>query len=306
MVKEIYDVVIVGGGPAGLSAALVLGRCCREVLLCDHGQYRNAYSHAIHGFLTRDGIDPAEFRKIARDQLKRYPNVELVEMKVIDALCQNYEFTIILEDGKCILAKKVLLATGLRDEWPTFKGAKEMYGKSIFHCPYCDGWENRNKPMALLAKGKSGAEFALELTLWSPDVVLCTNGPAEIPEDYLKLLSYKNIPVVEDTIQELEGIDGILEHIVFKNGKKIPRKVLFFNTPSPQRSDLPFRLGCEFDEKEGVKVGKYERTKVPGLYVIGDATRDVLQAIVGAAEGAEAAFAINSSLLKKEINPEFL
>lgn len=303
MQTEVFDVVIVGGGPAGLSAALMLGRCRRLVLVCDNQQYRNAYSHAMHGFLSRDGIDPAELRKIAREQLRPYESVEIRHVTVVDALHENHQFNLVLDNGDRILAKKLLLATGLRDQWPTMKGAKELYGSSIVHCPYCDGWELRDQPLAAYGVGdERGGKFALELLLWSKDLVLCTDGPSQLSEQMTERLNQQGVAIREERIVELKGKEGILEQIIFERGEPLKRRALFFNTRSTQQSDLAARLGCEFDESGGIKVGKYESTNIPGLFVAGDATRDVLHAVVAASEGVEAAFAINTSLIKQDIS----
>lgn len=302
MATKEFEVVIVGGGPAGLSAALMLGRCLRRVLVCDDGRYRNAYSHAMHGFLSRDGIDPAELRKIGREQLKRYETVEIQDVHVVDIIRHNHQFILTIGDGQTVVTKKLLLATGLRDQWPTMEGAKEIYGTSIFHCPYCDGWELRQQPLAVFGNGdKGGGALALELILWSPDIVLCTDGPSELGKECLELLKQNSISIRQERIIRLESHEGILQTIQFEKGEPLERRAIFFSSKSPQRSDLPARLGCEFDENGGVKVGKYESTNIPGLFVAGDATRDVLQAIVAAGEGVEVAFAINTSLIKKEV-----
>lgn len=297
-----FDVVIIGGGPAGLSAALVLGRCRRRVLVCDDGHYRNAYSRALHGFLTRDGIDPTELRRLGREQLRRYETVEVWDVRVADAASAACGFELALADGRHVRARKLLLATGLRDQWPEIEGARELYGRSIVHCPYCDGWELRDQPLAIYGRGDhKGGGLALELTLWSRDLVLCTDGPSELSEHYRARLAAHGIPVREQHIERLEGRDGILERIVFEEGETLARRAIFFSIASRQGSDLAARLGCEFDEKGGVKVDRFETTNIPGLFVAGDASRDVLQAIVGAGEGAEAAVVINTALLKEDL-----
>ena len=302
MVNDVFDVVIIGGGPAGLSAALILGRCGRHVLVCDDGHYRNAYSHSMHGFLTRDGIDPAELRRIAREQLQPYETVQIKEVKIIDASIHKQGFKVITKDNQQFVSIKLLLATGLQDEWPTMPGAKELYGRSIFHCPYCDAWEVRNQPLAVYGRGdKNGGKLAIELTLWSKDLVLCTDGPSELSNNYREQLARHSIPIREEPIKQLEGKEGILQRIIFEKGEPLERRAMFFNTALYQRSDLPARLGCEFDENCGVKVGKFETTNVPGLFVAGDASRDVFQAIVAASEGVEAAIAINTSLLNRDL-----
>jgi len=300
--KKTFEVIIVGGGPAGLSAALILGRCSRKVLVCDDGRYRNAYSKAMHGFLSRDGIDPAKLRKISRQQLEKYKTIEIRNVTVVDAIRKDGEFHLTLENGHRVKSKKLLLATGLRDKWPEYKGAKELYGRSIFHCPYCDGWELMNQPLAIFGKGdQKGGALSLELTLWSKDIVLCTDGPSQLSDSYRKRLIDKKIRIREERISELVSSEGILREIVFEKGDKLKRRAIFFCSTSPQRSDLAAKLGCFFDEEGGVKVGKFEATNVPGLFVAGDATREVLHALVAASEGVEAAVAINTSLLKKEL-----
>lgn len=291
--------VIVGGGPAGLSAGLLLGRCGREVLICDNEQYRNRYSQSMHGFLSRDGIHPAELRKIAREQMQSYPSVTIEKINILQARRSPQGFQLLSDDQVTIETRMLLLATGLRDRWPEIEGAKEMYGKSIFHCPYCDAWEVRNQPLAVLANGdKRAGDLALELKVWSQDIVIFTDGPSEISSNYKERLSKHQIPIYEEKILSLEGTKGLLESIVLETGEKIARKALFFNTHSPQRSDLANQLGCEFDENGGVIVGKYECTNIPGLFVAGDASRELFQAIVAASEGVGAAFAINTALTK--------
>jgi thioredoxin reductase len=298
----VLDVIIVGAGPAGLSAALVLGRCRRRVLICDAGHPRNALSHGLHGFLTRDGIEPAEFLRLGREQLRPYETVELRQAEVIDArrLANNFEIT--LSDGQRLGSRKLLLATGVVDDVPQIDGLAALYGTSVFHCPYCDGWEMRDQPLAVYGRGENGDGLALELTLWSRDLVLCTDGPAQISAEQLRRLRRHNIRLHEGKVARLEGKEGVLEHIVFANGESIARRGMFFSTRQRQASDLAERLGCEFTEQGCVDTGEYETTSVPGLFVAGDASRLVQLAIVAASEGAQAAFAINKELMKEDLD----
>lgn len=295
------DVIIVGGGCAGLSAALILGRCRRRALVFDSGRPRNARSHGLHGFLTRDGIKPGEFLEIARDQLKIYETVEYHHAEVTDAQQIEGGFEVVLSDGSRFRSRKMILATGVVDHIPQIRGVEQFYGSSVFHCPYCDGWEVRDQPLAVYGKGKHGRGLALELLPWSRDLMLCTDGPSELTPGEFAELSQRNIEVREAPIDRLEGDGGHLERIVFVNGDGVRRRALFFSTGENQRSDLPRKLGCSFTEKGAVQTGKYESTDIPGLYVAGDASRDVQLAIVAAAEGAEAAFAINTALSKEDL-----
>jgi thioredoxin reductase len=290
-----YDVIIVGGGPAGLSAALVLGRCRRRVLLCDDGHYRNDAALGLHGFLTRDGIHPAELRRIGREQLERY-EIEYRAIEVLDASCRDRCFEVALAGGERLCCRRLLLATGVVDRLPEIDGMREFYGCGVFHCPYCDGWEVRDRPLAAYGHGRTGAGLAISLQAWSDDVVLCTDGPPGLTPEEAAALARRRIPVRSQKIARLEGDGDRLGEIVFRDGSRLARCALFLSTGQDQRSSLAARLGCKFTNKGTVQTGKLEGTSVPGLFVAGDASKDVQLAIVAAAEGAKAAIAIDKSL----------
>jgi thioredoxin reductase len=297
----VHDVVIVGGGPAGLSAALILGRCCRRVVVIDAGHPRNAPSKALHGFLTRDGIAPQELRRIARDQLSPY-EVELIDARAISAKRVEGGFEITLDDGRTIGGRRLLLATGVADYVPQIDGLKELYGRSVFHCPYCDGWEVRRKRLAAYAEGHEGADFAQGLVTWSSDVVLLTGGGAPPEGRDRERLERHGIPIRTERVARLEGDRGKLARIVFESGPPLERDALFFHYGRHQASDLALMLGCKVSEKRGVeRASRFEETDVPGVFVAGDASYDVLFSVIAAAEGAKAAYEINRSLRKQEL-----
>jgi thioredoxin reductase len=298
---DVIDVVIVGGGPAGLSAALMLGRCRRSVLVCDTGRPRNRASQAIHGFLTRDGISPKEFIAHARQELQQYTTVELRDVEVVDAECRDSAFVVQLHGGGEVRSRKLLLATGVVDNLPELPGIGDFYGRSVFHCPYCDAWEIRDQPLAIYGRGERGVGLSLEMTAWSRDLVLFTDGDSEIDENGKARLERCGIPLREERVTCLEGTDGVLERVRLASGETVPRRALFFTLGQEQRSPLATRLGCELNEKGTVMTGKYETTHLRGLYVAGDASRAVQWVVVAAAEGAEAAFAINSDLIKEDL-----
>lgn len=299
-VTNTFDVIVVGGGPAGLSAALILGRCRRRILVCDAGHPRNAKSHGLHGFLSRDGSPPADLLECARQQLQPYLSVTVRSVEVVDAEARSEGFAVILEDGSCCAASKLLLATGVVDELPAIPGIERFYGRSVHPCPYCDGWEWREQPLAVYGRGEKGTGLSLMLTLWSKDLVLCTDGPGELSPAQRERLSLHQIPVREEPIARLEGTEnGLLRKIVFANGAALARQAIFFNTGERQRSPLIAKLGCKLDEKGRADTGEFEESNVPGLYIVGDASGDVQFAIVAAAQGARAAVAINKALLRE-------
>lgn len=294
------DVLVVGGGPAGLSAALLLGRCHRRALLCDEGHQRNLSSHAIHGLLGREGRSPRDFLDEARRELSRYKSVSVLGTRVTAVTPAGEEFEFVCADGTTGTASKVLLATGLVDELPELEGIEPLYGVSVHHCLYCDGFEYAGKPVAAYGKGDKGAELALMMKHWMSDVVVCSDGTEVSAQAVLKLREL-NIPLRHEPIRSLEGRDGELTTIVFESGPDLHRAGLFFSTGCRQSSDLSKRLGCNRDEKGGVVIDPdTEESSVPGVYVAGDVSRDVLLVAVAIAEGAQAAVAINKSFLRRD------
>jgi len=289
----------VGGGPAGLSAALMLGRCRRRVLLFDHGRYRNARARHVNGFLTRDGIDPSELRRIARAEVAEYPNVVVRESAVIAARPIERGFAIELASGERIECRKLLLATGLIDQLPAVPGIDDLVGLCAFHCPYCDGWELRDQPLVAYGAGDTGALLALELTMWTRDVTLCTGS--DPPSGAMrKRLSRFGIRSFEQRVVSLSGSPDQVT-ITFEDGSTLTRRALFYSEGCEQRAPLAEQLGLDVRTKVGIEAGRLETTSVPGVYVAGDASRDALQAIVAAGEGSTAAIAINRALFKEDV-----
>jgi thioredoxin reductase len=297
-----YDCIVIGAGPAGLNAALMLGRCRRSVLVCDVGEPRNARSAELHNYLTRDGIRPAEFLHLGRKDVERYPTVEFRRAEVVDAKRTSDGFIVVCADGTQLACLKLLLATGVVDELPPIEGLAPLYGSSVHHCPYCDGWEWRDQPLAVYGRGEEGSAMALALTLWSDDLVLCTDGPSGLSEDEQEQLNRYGIEVREEPVVRLEGRKGLLEQVIFAGGESLPRRALFVCAGQHQRSGLARKLGCRFTSKGAVNTGSCEATDVPGLYVAGDSSKEAQFVIVAAAEGAEAGMAINKALLKEELS----
>jgi thioredoxin reductase len=294
-----YDVIIVGGGPAGLSAALTLGRCRRSVLVIDHGKPRNAPAEAMHGYLTRDGINPLQLLQFGRQEIEAY-DVEFIHAEVVDAARRRNGFEVKLHNRQRHRCKKILLATGMRDQLPRIEGLTDFYGISIHHCPYCDGWEWRDKALAVYGNGKHGIGLALALMNWSSDIALLGDGQNATFDRYRKIIAKNRMRIYPHKIMRLEGKRGCLRQIVFADGSTLKRDAMFFNTGQRQKSTLAAKLGCSFDRNGGVMVDRRERTCVPGVFVAGDASKDVQFVIKAAAEGAVAAVAINKELQHEE------
>lgn len=299
------DVLIAGGGPAGLSAALLLGRSRRSVLLCDGGEPRNGVSHASHSFLTRDGTPPLELRGIARDQLAPYSSVVLSDTTVANIVHEQDRFRATLDDGRDVSARKIVLATGVRDELPDVEGLAAIWGTSAFACPYCDGWEWRDQPWAILANGDEAAQVAPLFRQWSRDLMLFTNGPATLSDEQRDLVRALQIEMCEEPIARLESEHGRLSHIVFANGERLARSVLFLRTTLRPRTELAVQLGCELTEEPPVpaliQVDAMGKTSVPGVYAAGDVATRMQQVAMAVATGAAAGAMINHELVHDDL-----
>ncbi|MAS36925.1 MAG: FAD-dependent pyridine nucleotide-disulfide oxidoreductase [Anaerolineaceae bacterium] len=292
-----YDVLVVGGSAAGLSGALMLGRSRRKVLVCDSADPRNKPSPAVHAFFSRDGIAPADLMAIGREQLQPY-DVTL-RTTVVQSITPGDVFTARLEDGSTVTARKILLATGVCDELPDIAGIHDYWGASIYHCPYCHGWEARDQPLALIASGSSSVEFILMLTQWSADLVLCTNGPAGITDAERETLQRFNIPLYEQPIHHLAGENGQLAAIVFEDGTQLARSGAFVQPQTRLHGSLAQDLGCALTEQGLVQVDAFGLTSVPGVYAAGDMTRPA-QVLFAAAGGALAGVMINKTLISED------
>jgi thioredoxin reductase len=294
---EAYDVTIIGGGPAGMSAALILARCRRKVLIVDSGKPRNRFSKSMHGYLSRDGMSPAEFGAISREQLKAYPNIHFIADLVTDALkTQDERFVVTISDGRQFLSRKLLLSIGVVDELPDLENFDQFYGASVHHCPICDGYEWRDKKIVVYGECQKGFGLVQEMTAWSRDLALCTDGPCQLDEGQVKYLESMRIVLYEKKVLRLEGTGPKIERVVFADGTSLRCDALFFCTGQQLHSDIATRLGCRISEKGCIWTGDCESTDIDGIYCCGDASRNAQLVIVAAAEGAVAACAINKSL----------
>ena len=293
------DVLIVGAGPAGSSAALVLARSRRSIALCNDNKPRNAASQAIHGLLTHEGQSPAALTEASHRALVSYETITHCNERVISISAHEGSFRFWTAMGSGGRARKVLLATGIVDTLPDIPGLEKLYGKSVHHCLYCDGYEYRDQRLAAFGEPGKGVELARMMLLWSRDIVLCTNGET-LTREQQDTLTRNGIDFNVVPITSLEYSDGRLDGIRFDDGGFTNCKALFFTTGCMPGSDLGEKLGCTFDDKGGLVVSENCETSIPGVFVAGDASRDVLQIAVALGEGARAGVEINKALLRED------
>jgi thioredoxin reductase len=285
----------------------VLGRARRSVLVVDDGQPRNACSEALHGFPTRDGIAPLELLRLAREEVTSY-GVVVRHGRALAARRSSgddgdHGFQVTVESGEVFGCRRLLLATGVRDVLPEIEGMLRYYGRGVYHCPYCDGWEVRDRPLVAYGVPPGSVRLALHLLSWSADVTLCPGGETLGGGDRRKL-ERNGVRVAEAPLVRLEGGEadgGRLEAVVLEGEERIPAAALFLSVERVQHSALPEQLGCETDEDGSVRVRGAQHTDVPGLYLAGDADGDVQFAVVAAAEGARAAVSIHRDLEKEDL-----
>jgi thioredoxin reductase len=259
-------------------------------------------SRGLHGYLTRDGVSPQDLRELGRKELEQYDTVRIRDETVVRAERGNGGFHIHGESGFSVRARMMLLATGRTDVVPDRKGFSELYGRGVYHCPFCDGWEHRDEPLVAYGRGRDTFNVALELLTWSRNITLCSDGSAELDEEQRRRLTANRVSLNERALAELKpGTSGMLEGLRFVDGTTLDCRALFFVSDCPQKSSLPEQLGCEFDETGAVRVRGNAATNVPGLFVAGNVRCGLHLAIMAAAEGAEAAVAINDALLEADL-----
>jgi thioredoxin reductase len=298
-----WECVVVGGGAAGLSAALVLGRARRRTLLVDAGQQSNLAAHGVGGLMGHDGRPPAELYETGRRELAAYPSVELRSGEVVAGERAGDVFELELADGRRERTRRVLLATGMEYRPPDIKGLRECWGTSVFHCPFCDGWELRDQPLAVLARGEKAIHSALLLRGWTDDLVLLTDGTADLDDEERGRLAAAGVKIDERSVAELVGHDGELEAVRFTDGGRLECRGLLAATTLHQRSRLAEQLGAEPAEatpfgEMPVKVDELCRTTARGVFAAGDLSTQLPPQVASAiAAGSLAAVSVVQSLL---------
>ncbi|WP_405965916.1 NAD(P)/FAD-dependent oxidoreductase [Streptomyces sp. NBC_00723] len=304
---EEYEVIVVGGGAAGLSAALVLGRARRRTLVVDAGEPRNAPAAHMQGYLSRDGMSPAEFLAVGREEIARY-GVDLVHDRAVDAT-RDEGFAVRLASGRTVRARQLVVATGLKDELPPVPGVAERFGRDVVHCPYCHGWEVRDQAFGVLAGTAMSVHQALMVSQWSKDVTLFlhTVAEAELTDEDLRRLAAAGVRVVPGEVASLVVEDDRLTGVRLRDGRVHEREVVFVAPRAVPRTDLLARLGAELGE---TPFGTYPvidgrgLTTVPGLWAAGNASGFAEQVVNAASRGYRAGAAINAELLMADLDTE--
>ena len=325
--RTIYDVAIVGGGPAGLTAALWLGRYLHSVVVVDSGDPRNWETRGVNGFPGHPGITPAELRGRTRDECREY-GVELIDGFVGRVHADADEFVVEFDpmpatkaqegsrgsgaprapgdnaprpETQCLRAKRLLLSFGLRDEWPKVPGLRQVYGSAAHVCPDCDGYDTRGKKVVVIASGRKAAGMALNLTTWTSDIVVCTDGRApDLDADQCAKLDALNIPVLSARIERVVPQGDWIYSIELEGGMHLDCDHLFFALSQRPADDLGAQLGCERDDDGQVVVSMHQQTSVKNVWAAGDITPGPQLAIVAAASGAVAALSIHKSLVPND------
>ncbi|MBG6189958.1 thioredoxin reductase [Arthrobacter sp. CAN_A212] len=300
-----YDVVVVGGGAAGLSAGLMLGRCRRSVAIIDGGEPRNAPAAGVHGFLTRDGMKPVELLAIGRGEVESYGGI-IIDGQVIAAGRDGEDFTVTLASGQVVTGKRLLIATGLIDGLPNVPGVSERWGRDVLHCPFCHGWEVRDQAIGILATGPMASHQALLFRQWSTDITLFLHTNPRPSAEELEKIAARGIRVVEGTVRELTVEEDSLRGVALDDGRTIPLDAVVVGPTFNARADVFADLGVATVAHESglgtfIATGDAGATNVPGVWAVGNAANLMAQVLASAAEGSWTGAMINMSLMEDEL-----
>lgn len=268
--KENYEVVIIGGSYAGLSAAMALGRSLRKVLIIDSGLPCNKQTPKSHNVITLDGVKPSEITLKSKLQVLKYSTVQFLEDVAIEGYGTNNNFHIITKSGKKINAKKLIFATGIKDTMPSIKGFSDCWGISVIHCPYCHGYEIRNQKTGIIGNGAHAIHLASLVNNLTDDITVLTNGTSELDAEQILKLKKNNIKIIEKEISEIEHEKGLMKNVIFKDGSKESFKAAYGVVPFTQHSNIPESLGCELTDSGHINVNDFQKTTVDGIFACGD------------------------------------
>jgi len=299
-----YDVVIIGGGAAGLSAATTLGRALRSVLVIDAGTPRNAPAAGVHGYLSRDGMNPGELLSVGRSEVRSYGGT-VIDGEAASARRTPDGFEVTLGDARRFSGRRLLVTTGLTDGLPPLDGLREQWGKGVVHCPYCHGWEIRGQKIGVLGTGPLSVHQALLFRQWSPDITLFLNDTVEPTDDEWEKLAARSVAVVDGAVASIDAVDGVLTGLTLRQGSSFDVQALAVGTRMEARSALLESLGLESQEHPSgagcfIETDAMGATAVPGVYAAGNVSNIMAQVITAAAEGVMAGARINADLIEEE------
>jgi thioredoxin reductase len=292
-----FDVLIIGGSYSGLAAAMSLGRALRKVLVIDSGKPCNRQTPYSHNFLTQDGKAPAEIAVLAKQQLERYSTVEFFNSVAIGGTKTENGFEIQVASGETFNASKLIFATGIRDMLAGIEGISECWGISVLHCPFCHGYEVRNEKTGILGNGADGYELASLISNWTNDLTLFTNGASTLTAEQTSRFGKHHIKIVENNIALLEHNDGYIQHIVFRDGTKLPVKAVYTRVPFRQHCQIPEYLGCELTEDGYIKINPFQETTINGVFACGDNTTRIRTVANAVAMGTTAGMMLSRQLI---------
>jgi len=297
--EELFDVIIVGGSYAGLSAAMALGRSLKNVLIIDSGKPCNRQTPHSHNFLTRDGETPANLAAISKAQVSAYPTLKFLDGLAESAKKTGNGFSITTADQQIFNAKKLIIAAGVKDIFPSIKGFAECWGISVLHCPYCHGYEVKGKATGVIANGEIGFEFTKLISNWTKDLTLFTNGATDInPDDQAKLFT-KNINIVEKEIEEIIHQNGIVKYLKFKDGSNQKLDAIYARVGVEHNTKIITDLNIELSEQGYIAINTFKQTNVAGVYAAGDCTTMMRSVASSVADGNSAGAILNKELVSE-------
>lgn len=295
-----FDVIIVGGSYAGLSAAMSLGRALRTVLIIDSGLPCNRQTPHSHNFITQDGEKPSVIAEKAKGQVLKYDTVKFITDLAVDGKKTDKGFEISTQSGKTFSAKKLVFATGLKDIIPNIKGFSECWGISVLHCPYCHGYEVKNQKTGILGNGDFAFHFVQLIRNWTNNLTLFTNGKSELTQEQTDKIKGYNISIVEKEITSLKQKDGVVEKIIFADNSTFELKAIYSRPPYEHHSKIPELFGCELTKKGLIKVDALQKTTVDNIFACGDNTTPLRSVPYAVSAGSIAGVAINNAMTEQE------
>jgi thioredoxin reductase len=297
--QQTYEVIITGGSHAGLAAGMSLGRGLKNVLIIDSGNPCNKQTPHSHNFLTHDGRKPAELLQIARAQVLQYPTVHFQNGTVTAASGTNNQFEISTDDGQHFKAKKLLFATGVKDIMPGIEGFAPCWGISVIHCPYCHGYEYKDKPTGILMNGEGAVDYSIFISNWTDKLTLYTNGKAVLSPEQSGQLARHRIRIVEKEITRIAHSNGYLSHLIFTDGSREALQALYARPAFEQHCKLPAQLGCALTEGGYIQVDELKKTSIAGIYAAGDNSTMMRSVATAIAAGTMAGAMLTHELIRE-------